>query len=97
MERCSTCLCVGAVVGTKRFRTCSWEWSLDRDGFAQRLFLPDTLLTLYGLHEFQGLSAMQVQLNLFNDGGYGLGIKMVHCLADAQALMAFASTGWKVS
>lgn len=57
--------------------------------FAQELFLSDTLLPLHDLCEFEGLPAMQVQLNLFNDGGYGIGIKMAHPLADAQALTVF--------
>lgn len=34
------------------------------DEFAQRLFLSDTLLPLHDLCEFEGLPAMQVQLNL---------------------------------
>jgi hypothetical protein len=59
------------------------------DEFAQSLFLSDTSLPLHDLREFEGLPAMQVQINLFNDGGYGIGIQMAHLLADAQALMVF--------
>lgn len=59
------------------------------DEFTQELFLSDTLLPLHDLREFECLPAMQVQLNLFNDGGYGIGIKMAHPLADAQTLMVF--------
>ncbi|QKX61538.1 uncharacterized protein TRUGW13939_08690 [Talaromyces rugulosus] len=59
------------------------------DDFAQSLFLSDTPLPLHDLREFEDLPAMQIQLNLFNDGGYGIGIKMAHSLADAQSLMVF--------
>lgn len=43
------------------------------DGFAQRLVLSDTLLPLHDLRKFEGLPAVQVQLNTFNDGKYGIG------------------------
>ena len=59
------------------------------DKFAQSPFLSDTVLPLHDLGKFEGLPAMQLQLNLFNDGGYGIGVKMAHALADAQALMVF--------
>ena len=59
------------------------------DEFAQSLFLSNTSLPLHDLRECEGLPAVQIQLNLFNDGGYGIGIKMAHALADAQALMVF--------
>lgn len=59
------------------------------DEFAQRLFLSETPLPLHDLRECEGLPAMQVQVNLFNDGGYGIGVKIAHSLADAQSLMVF--------
>lgn len=59
------------------------------DDFVQSLFLSNTSLPLHDLHEFKGLPALQLQVNLFNDGGYGIGIKIAHSLADAQALMVF--------
>ncbi|KAL5342799.1 transferase family protein [Aspergillus crustosus] len=58
------------------------------DAFDQKPFLSDTLLPLHNLKDYEGLPAVQVQINLFSDG-YGLGIKMSHSLADAQALMVF--------
>ncbi|KAK2733088.1 hypothetical protein FQN55_003758 [Onygenales sp. PD_40] len=59
------------------------------DGFNQGILLSDTLLPLHNLRDFEGLPAMQVQVNLFNDGGYGVSIRMAHPLADAQSLMTF--------
>lgn len=59
------------------------------DEFRQGLFLSDTPLPLHDLREFDCLPAMQVQISMFSDGGYGIGIKMAHCLADAQSLMVF--------
>ncbi|CAL5869533.1 uncharacterized protein PFLUO_LOCUS3763 [Penicillium psychrofluorescens] len=59
------------------------------DEFPQSLFLSDTSLPLHDLREFEGLPAMQLQLNLFNDRGYGIGVKIAHMLADAQSLMVF--------
>ncbi|KAL4788258.1 transferase family protein [Aspergillus varians] len=59
------------------------------DGFNQRPLLSDTLLPLHNLRDCQGLPAMQVQINLFGDGGYGISIKIAHPLADAHTLMVF--------
>ncbi|KAI2794047.1 hypothetical protein POX_a00637 [Penicillium oxalicum] len=59
------------------------------DQFNQDLFLSRTLLPLYNLRDCDGLPAMQVQINLFDDGGYGIGVKLAHVLADAQSLMVF--------
>ncbi|KAL4926879.1 transferase family protein [Aspergillus undulatus] len=59
------------------------------DQFDQKPLLSETLLPLHNLRDCDGLPAMQVQINLFSDGGYGIGIKMAHVLADAQSLMVF--------
>ncbi|KAL4885585.1 transferase family protein [Aspergillus karnatakaensis] len=59
------------------------------DDFDQKLFLSDTPLPLNQLEELDGYPAVQVQVSLFSDGGYGIGIKVAHPLADAQALMVF--------
>ncbi|KAL4870568.1 hypothetical protein BDV12DRAFT_165830 [Aspergillus spectabilis] len=59
------------------------------DQFDQSLLISNTLLPLHNLRDCEGLPAMQVQINLFSDGGYGIGIKMAHVLADAQTLMVF--------
>lgn len=59
------------------------------DQFDQKPLLSETPLPLHNLRDFGGLPAMQVQINLFSDGGYGIGIKMAHVLADAQSLTVF--------
>ncbi|KAJ5748715.1 uncharacterized protein N7511_010411 [Penicillium nucicola] len=57
--------------------------------FNQGLFLPSAPLALHNLKECIGLPGMQVQISLLQDGGYAIGVKIAHCLADAQALMVF--------
>ncbi|KAI9376096.1 hypothetical protein BJX61DRAFT_539110 [Aspergillus egyptiacus] len=65
----------------------SGVWRADQ--FDQKSLLSETALPLHNLQYCDGLPAMQVQINLFGDGGYGIGIKMAHVLADAQSLMVF--------
>lgn len=57
--------------------------------FPQEMLLSQTPLALYNLRDYEGLPGMLVQINLFAGGGYAIGIKMAHPLADAQALMVF--------
>lgn len=59
------------------------------DGFPQDALVSHTPLALHDLCEYKGLPGMLVQINLFRAGGYAIGIKMAHPLADAQALMVF--------
>ncbi|KAE8163560.1 hypothetical protein BDV40DRAFT_287631 [Aspergillus tamarii] len=59
------------------------------DAFTQNTFLSQTRLALGNLRDYEGLPAMTIQITLFQGGGYAIGIKMAHCLADAQALMVF--------
>ncbi|KAJ5467513.1 Transferase [Penicillium sp. IBT 31633x] len=59
------------------------------DGFNQELFISPNPLALANLRDYAGLPGMQVQITLLRDGGYAIGIKIAHCLADAQALMIF--------
>ncbi|KAE8149520.1 transferase family protein [Aspergillus avenaceus] len=59
------------------------------DGFDQTPLVSNTLLPLYNLRDYEGLPAVQVQVNLFSDGGYAISIKIAHVLADAQTLMVF--------
>ncbi|KGO71944.1 Transferase [Penicillium italicum] len=59
------------------------------DDFNQSLFLSSNPLALANLRDYAGLPGMQVQVSLLQEGGYAIGIKMAHCLADAQALMVF--------
>jgi hypothetical protein len=59
------------------------------DAFNERLFVSSNPLALANLHDYAGLPGMQVQISLLQEGGYVIGVKMAHCLADAQTLMVF--------
>ncbi|RAQ48136.1 transferase family protein [Aspergillus flavus] len=59
------------------------------DAFTQNTFLSQTRLALANLRDYEGLPSMTIQITLLEGGGYGIGIKLSHCLADAQALMVF--------
>ncbi|KAF9248780.1 hypothetical protein DTO006G1_4407 [Penicillium roqueforti] len=59
------------------------------DDFDERLFISSNPLALANLRDYAGLPGMQVQITLLQEGGYVIGIKMAHCLADAQTLMVF--------
>ncbi|KAI1339754.1 transferase family protein [Xylariaceae sp. FL0016] len=59
--------------------------------FSQDPFISNTPIALHDLHEFAGLPAVSIQLNLFEGDGYALGVKIAHSLADAQSLMVFMS------
>lgn len=59
------------------------------NGFAQEHFVPSTPLALHNLRDCTGLPGMLVQINFSLGGGYAIGIKIAHALADAQALMTF--------
>ncbi|KAE8421652.1 hypothetical protein BDV36DRAFT_280488 [Aspergillus pseudocaelatus] len=59
------------------------------DAFTQNNFLSQTRLALGNLRNYEGLPAMTIQITLFEGAGYAIGIKIAHCLADAQALMVF--------
>lgn len=50
-----------------------------------------TPIALHDLRTYKGLPAMTVQVNLFAGGGYGIGVKLVHMLGDAQSLLVFVS------
>jgi hypothetical protein len=59
------------------------------DDFNQQLFTSPNPLALENLRDYAGLPGMQVQITLLRGGGYAIGIKVAHCLADAQSLMVF--------
>jgi hypothetical protein len=59
------------------------------DAFNERLFISSSPLALANLRDYAGLPGMQVQISLLQEGGYVIGVKMAHCLADAQTLMVF--------
>lgn len=57
--------------------------------FPQADLTSPSQLALYNLKDFEGLPCMAVQVNLFACGGYGVGVRLAHCVADAQSLMVF--------
>ncbi|KAJ5774144.1 hypothetical protein N7457_009040 [Penicillium paradoxum] len=59
------------------------------DNFDQQLFISPNPLALANLRDYAGLPGVQVQITLLRDGCYAIGVKIAHCLADAQALMVF--------
>ncbi|KAJ5294257.1 hypothetical protein N7508_009078 [Penicillium antarcticum] len=61
----------------------------DGNDFNQGLFVSSAPLALHDLKDCIGLPGMQVQVSLLQDGAYAIGIKIAHCLADAQTLMVF--------
>ncbi|KAI0594238.1 transferase family protein [Biscogniauxia sp. FL1348] len=63
------------------------------DAFPQRALVSQTPLALHNLRDCEGLPAMSIQLNLFQDRGYAVSVKIAHPLADAQSLMIFI-TQW---
>lgn len=65
------------------------------DDFNESLFVSPNPLALSNLHDYAGLPGMQVQITLL-DGGYAVGVKIAHCLADAQTLMTFMQL-WSVN
>jgi Transferase family len=59
------------------------------DEFVQSELLSNTALALHDMKSYKGLPAMTVQINLFCDDGYAVGVKLAHPLGDAQSLMVF--------
>lgn len=59
------------------------------DSFPQDSLISKTNLALHDLHDCDGLPAMTVQVTLFDGGGWAVGIKMAHVLADVQSVMVF--------
>lgn len=53
--------------------------------------LSTTPLPLHDLTTYEGLPAMTVQISLFSGGGYAIGVKISHMLADAQSLLVFVN------
>jgi hypothetical protein len=64
--------------------------------FNQNLFISSNPLALANLRDYAGLPGMQVQVTLLRDGAYAIGVKMAHCLADAQTLMVFVHL-WSIN
>ncbi|KNG84016.1 transferase family protein [Aspergillus nomiae NRRL 13137] len=78
---------IASVVPTASERASNGCWT--GDAFTQNTFLSQTRLALANLRDYEGLPAMTIQVTLFEEGGFAIGVKVAHCLADAQALMVF--------
>ncbi|KAK8086200.1 transferase family protein [Apiospora phragmitis] len=61
----------------------------DIDAFSQRDLVSPAKLALANLKDWQGLPCMIVQITLFACGGYGVGVRLAHPVADAQSMMVF--------
>lgn len=57
------------------------------DEFEQSRLISNCDLALHDLESWKGLPGMSVQISLFGDGGYAIGVKLAHTLGDAQSLM----------
>ncbi|KAK8039897.1 transferase family protein [Apiospora rasikravindrae] len=61
----------------------------DNDAFPQQELISPTNLALANLKDWQGLPCMSVQITMFTCGGYGVGVRLAHPIADAQSMMVF--------
>ncbi|KAH8677627.1 hypothetical protein BX600DRAFT_430964 [Xylariales sp. PMI_506] len=61
----------------------------DGDAFPQASFVPSAPLALSNLKDFEGRPSLAVQVNVFACGGYAIGVKVAHPLADIKSLMIF--------
>ncbi|KAK8009202.1 transferase family protein [Apiospora marii] len=61
----------------------------DNDAFPQGDLVSPAKLALAGLKDEEGLPCMLVQITLFACGGYGVGVRLAHPVADAQSMMVF--------
>jgi hypothetical protein len=59
------------------------------DSFPQSDLISPNRTALFNLKDFEGRPCLLVQINLFACGGYGIGIRIAHPLADAQSMMVF--------
>lgn len=60
-----------------------------KDNFEQSRLISDCDLALHDLKSWKNLPGMSVQVSLFGNGGYAIGVKLAHVLGDAQSLMTF--------
>jgi hypothetical protein len=72
--------------GAASFSSGLWDAG---DAFPQKDLISPDRLALYNLKDFNDRPAMSVQINAFACGGYGVGVKLAHQIADAQSMMVF--------
>ncbi|KAK6844247.1 Transferase [Apiospora arundinis] len=61
----------------------------DNNTFPQGDLVSPAKLALADLKDYEGLPCMIVQITLFACGGYGVGVRLAHPVADAQSMMVF--------
>ena len=61
----------------------------DNDAFPQGDLVSSAKLALANLKDCEGLPCMIVQITLFACGGYSVGVRLAHPVADAQSMMVF--------
>ncbi|KAI0708509.1 transferase family-domain-containing protein [Earliella scabrosa] len=83
--RCSNTL--ASLVPDSRQRIASGAWNAD--SFPSQQLLAPTSLALHNRNEYMGLPCVSVQLTAFACGGFSVGLRLVHCIADAIAMFQF--------
>ncbi|KAK8078459.1 hypothetical protein PG996_004629 [Apiospora saccharicola] len=76
-----------SITPPSRSGAAAWWW--DNNAFPQKDLVSPSKLALAGLRDEEGLPCMVVQITLFACGGYGVGVRLAHPVADAQSMMVF--------
>ena len=72
-------------------------WDAGYAASSSGLLPNDPLLALHNLVDYKGLPAVVVQVTQFACGGMVIGVKMAHCLGDAQTLVTFVKDWANIS
>ncbi|KAH8900469.1 hypothetical protein GQ53DRAFT_740555 [Thozetella sp. PMI_491] len=65
-----------------------WRWSAEK-AFPQWSLLSPQQIAMDDYSQFEGLPAMTIQLTHFTDGGWSLGMKICHAIADTTSMTCF--------
>lgn len=79
-----------------RATTNAGKWSIDEQLPSQALFAPEPVAFQDNVTHL-GVPGVSIQVTQFTDGGYAVGIKMCHALADASSLVTFMHDWAKVN
>ncbi|KAI0767622.1 transferase family-domain-containing protein [Fomes fomentarius] len=83
--RCSSTL--ASLIPDSAARISSGAWFAD--SFPSHQLLSPTSLALHNTDEYEGRHCVSVQLTTFACGGLSIGLRIVHCIADATAMFQF--------
>ncbi|KAI0767616.1 transferase family-domain-containing protein [Fomes fomentarius] len=78
---------LASLVPDSAARISSGAWFAD--SFPSHQLLSPTSFALHNTDEYEGRHCVSVQLTTFTCGGISIGIRIVHCLADATAMFQF--------